>query len=372
MSSSNNLIDIPEKILVIAKSARMLTRYLSDLGYGVVAVDCFGDCDTRQMALDFRLVDNLGLASVGLALAELTGRHELRAVIYGSGFEGCSDTLHALQTEWPIWGNPPACFDAVQNKVDFFLRLNKLQIEYPPVSFVRPNECRQWLQKPLRGEGGLGVRRYNMDAVSDGRDVYWQRYVAGETLSVLFVAADDDVEIIGYQQQLSVDHSEQEFLFAGVISKPNLPVALRKRVEQWVLDLARCFRLQGLNGLDFIHDHGRCYVLEINARPPASLQLYGAEVLDKHIQAVVEGRLGNGEHHDEWAAYKIVYARRGTVIVSAEDWPEWVVDRPFSGSVIGRGEPVCSIIARAKSRWQLLASLQHKQLQIEQLLATGI
>lgn len=372
MSSSNNPIEIPEKILVIAKSARMLTRFLSDLGYRVVAIDCFGDTDTRQMAQDFCLVENLGLEQVRRALVELKSRHALSAVIYGSGFESDSGSLHSLQTELPVWGNSPTCFDEIQDKARFFRCLDELRIDYPPVAFVRPDQGGgQWLQKPLRGEGGLGIRRFNADVDSGQQGVYWQRYIEGEPLSVLFVAVADKVEIIGYQQQLKIAKSGQEFLFVGVISKPDFPVALNRQIEQWVIELSRRFGLRGLNGLDFIHDHGHCYVLEINARPPASLQLYGPEVMDKHVKAIVTGAIEQGGHCHEWTVYKVIYADQEILVGDTGHWPGWVVDRPLLGTVIGQGDPVCSIIARAKSRRQLQTILQHKQQQIEQLLVTG-
>lgn len=373
MSWSGDLRKVSEIILVIAKSARMLTRYLVDLGYKVVAIDCFGDCDTRDLASDFRRVENLSTAQVGQALADLKARHELTAVVYGSGLESEIDTLYRLQAELPVWGNSPGCFDAVQGKPAFFRRLDYLHIDHPPVVFTPPRDRHSsWLQKPLRGEGGLGIRRLDGAGVVDAQGVYWQRYQQGEALSALFVAARDRVEIIGYQQQLLAGDGEQAFLFAGVMSKPDFPSALREQVEQWALALSCSFRLRGLNSLDFIYKDGRCYVLEINARPSASLQLYGPEALAKHIQAVVTGAFERGEADKAWAAYQIIYASRETVIGASGLWPDWIVDRPAFGSVIGPGEPVCSIIARASSRRQLLESLRHKRLHIEKLLAKGI
>ena len=62
-------------------------------------------------------------------------------------------------------------------------------------------------------------------------------------------------------------------------------------ITGWLKQLVPVFALKGLNSLDFIHADDCSYVLEINPRPSASMQLYDEDLLNRHIQAC-EGTVG--------------------------------------------------------------------------------
>ena len=49
------------------------------------------------------------------------------------------------------------------------------------------------------------------------------------------------------------------------------------------------------------------------------------------------------------AACSVVYARRKIVVPAAFRWPRWSADRSPPLTKIGRGEPVCTILAQGKS-----------------------
>ncbi len=351
----------------------MLAAYLSEAGYRVVTVDCFADGDTRRIAHDWCRVSGLALPEIERPVQALIRRHRLRYVVYGSGFERYPDSLSFLQGRLQVLGNSAEYFAAVQDKRLLFARLDALGIEHPPVAFAPPDDGEAWLSKPLVGEGGLGISRYRRGERATGEGFFWQRYIDGEPQSVLFLAAEKRAAVVGYQHQLAgIDDPPREFLFGGVISYPDVPASVQATVARWLTDLVGHFHLRGLNGLDFIVKNGRCYLLEINARPPASLQLYGKDAIDGHLGAVRSGVLRSVTRSSDWAAYLILYAEREISIGSGIDWPQWAADRPVAGTAIGQGEPICSIIARAKNRRQLTESLQRMRHEIEFTLQTGV
>ncbi|WP_305907583.1 ATP-grasp domain-containing protein [Methylomarinum sp. Ch1-1] len=363
------LTPAPEKILVVAKSARMLVQLLSAAGHHVAAIDCFGDDDTRQWAFDYSQAAGLALADIEQPVLQMKRRQRIDHVIYGSGFEKHLDSVAFLQQHFNVLGNSPAVFAAVQDKPSFFQRLDRLGINHPAASYTPPGDEQSWLEKPLRGEGGLGIRRYRPQLGPPDAAVFWQCYIDGEPMSVLFIAVRERVNIIGYQRQLLTEQEDSAFLFAGVVSEPDLPGPVKAMLTDWVSRLSRELGLRGLNSLDFILQGRDCYVLEVNARPPASLQLYGVYAIAAHMQAVSSGSFVSALDANAYRAYKIVYAAKETRIAGSVDWPPWVVDRPRQGSIIGQGGPVCSIIARGKTHQQLMNRLQRKQQTLEKILS---
>ncbi len=122
--------------------------------------------------------------------------------------------------------------------------------------------------------------------------VYWQKFQAGTQHSVLFLADGQQVQVVGFNTQWSVSLSEtQEFVFSGVINSTDLPDKHKAVITGWLKQMVPVFALRGLNSLDFIHADDCSYVLEINPRPSASMQLYEGDLLIRHIQACEAGTL---------------------------------------------------------------------------------
>ena len=368
---NNQLSTCSKRLLVIAKSARMLAQLGVDQGYEVAAVDCFADSDTQQLAAPVMKVSTLALSDVKPALERVDQEFSISKVIYGSGFEGFPETLAYLEKNWPVSGNSTVTFKRLLDKRDFFRQLGELSIPHPKVEFDLPAENGDWLWKPLRGEGGLGIRRYKPVANHSGG--YWQLYQPGKAMSVLFIVSHVGVELIGFNEQWTQESTNgQSFLFAGIMSNILLPDPVRDLVMSWAVKLASVYKLVGLNSMDFIFHEGACYVLEINARISASAQLYGKTVLSKHLEACA-GRISSAlEPSRRIRAYQIFYAQRQLEILPNIAWPEWVVDRPNAGAIVRTGEPICSIIAAGKNSGKVRKILDRQQRTLKNLLEIGL
>ncbi|MGH8630643.1 MAG: ATP-grasp domain-containing protein, partial [Burkholderiales bacterium] len=110
--------------------------------------------------------------------------------------------------------------------------------------------------------------------------------------------------------------------------------------------------LTGLNGIDFVLDGDTPYVLEINPRPTATVDLYDADVhggmFCAHLRAC-RGELPVVNTTAQSRAHAIVYARGTVRIPPSVDWPDWCTDLPQAGSTISAAAPVCSVHASAES-----------------------
>jgi methenyltetrahydromethanopterin cyclohydrolase len=189
---------------------------------------------------------------------------------------------------------------------------------------------------------------------------------------VLFIADGQELQVIGFNSQWSVRLSEtQEFVFAGVINSCDLSNAHKSMITDWLKQIVPVFGLKGLNSLDFIHADGCSYVLEINPRPSASMQLYDEDLLIRHIQSCAgtivratsvaltpeAGRLKSSPQ----IGYQIVYAERDLIVPNQFKWPEWCMDLPKPGNMCRAGQPLCSIIAHQKNSGSVAEQLLAKQ-----------
>lgn len=344
-----------EPLLIIANSARMLAQSAQALGLKLVVIDCFNDLDTQQAALAVKQVACLSISQLQATIGELQQHYNLTAILYGSGFEQYPESLVYLAKQFTLLGNSPQAFAAVLNKRLFFATLAQLQISFPKTQFDAPHCLAQqrWLVKPFYSQGGLEINYYHSNAMlKPASYYYWQHYQPGSAHSVLFLATNHSAQIIGWHQQWSDPlNVKAPFSFAGIMHSHQFSTAQRQQITNWVQQLTLAFGLTGLNSLDFILYQKQCYVLEINARPPASMQLYSAACLGQHLAVyfpTASSLTCAPAFPYRYTAYQVVCAPQRTVIPLQFNWPTWCVDKPQSNTIIDTTRPICSIMAHAQ------------------------
>ncbi|MGR9053219.1 MAG: ATP-grasp domain-containing protein, partial [Gammaproteobacteria bacterium] len=244
------------------------------------------------------------------------------------------------------------------NKALFFETLSKFKMPHPEVSMIEPSTREGWLAKPPRGEGGIGIYRFGTKAPVACSDVYWQRWVEGIPGSALFLADGRSVKVIGYNVQWTRNLGpEYEFCFVGMMNESPLTKAQSVEIRKQIEVLVRAFGLVGLNSLDFIVDGGNVWILEINARPSAGMQLYGHDSLSRHIDACLGRPLTAVTEKIGYCGYRIVFAETDIEIPNGFPWPEDCRDLPRAGLIIRKGRPVCSIISRDSNPKRLFRNL---------------
>jgi predicted ATP-grasp superfamily ATP-dependent carboligase len=361
--SKRQTLNIPEYILIIASSGRMLAQAAKNAGFKTLVIDLFADLDTQYCAEVFKQIPSLAEEHLIPSVDYFIARYEVAYVIYGSGFEYYPESLLYLGSRMIVLGNLPDTFLMLNDKPAFFSSLDKLNIPYPEVRFSAPNSADNWLVKPMQGQGGLGIKRYHPEDPAESA-VYWQKYQAGTQHSVLFLADGQQLQVIGFNTQWTISLSKnQEFIFSGIINSCNLLNGQKQLISDWLKKLVPLFALKGLNSLDFIQAGDESLVLEINPRPSASMQLYDADLLTGHIKAS-QGELTDYCLLAGYTGYQIVYAGQDMLIPEAFAWPQWCMDLPQSGVMCRKGQPICSIIARQTRAQSVMNELLIKQLNL--------
>ena len=345
----------------------MLAHMAKNAGYDVVVIDCFADTDTQAYSLECIRVKALSVNQIKPAVCLLKSKYTLTYAMYGSGFEHYFSSLEYLHQNIKVLGNTVDVFSSIQNKTYFFSKLKQLIIPFPDISFQAPEDDKGWLVKPMKGEGGLGIKKY-LGLAEPLDSCYWQRFIKGISMSALFVADGSNFKMCGFHKQQVTSVSKSDFVFSGIISQPELNDEIKNQLNIWIASLVAEFGLKGLNSMDFILKNDRCYILEINPRPSASMQLYDEGLVERHIDSCLQKTLETIPNLKEYRAYQVVFAETDTIIKKEFQWLAWLVDRPQIGALIHTGYPICSIIARGKSEQQVLDKLLLKQQLVKQLL----
>ncbi len=327
----------------------MLAQSAKRAGLRPLVIDLFGDQDTLALSTACFRVRALTMAELSPLIQHMQERYPVEDAIYGSGLEQADQVLDRLQEKFRLRGNTPDTFRRVLDKKHFFQVLRRLHIDFPEVAWSRPTEGDDWLLKPCRGQGGVGIQFCSSaaDECMPGQACYWQRWIAGQAMSALFLADRKTAALIGFNRQQAVAlDSRNRFIFSGVLNGVALPGLIRSKITDWIARLVPALALTGLNSLDFIWDGRKVWALEVNARPSASMLLYDAEY--------PRGLLWEQLHCDLAELAKITARPRGWQILYAPEalhipadlpWPEWTADRPPAGSLIHTHQPICSIIA---------------------------
>jgi predicted ATP-grasp superfamily ATP-dependent carboligase len=141
--------------------------------------------------------------------------------------------------------------------------------------------------------------------------------------------------------------------------------------------LTKAFGLVGLNGIDFVLRAGEPYVLEVNPRYAASMELLERagrlSVFESHVAACA-GALPSVEGPIQDVLGKaVLYARRDVVVGDSVRWlvRDDVRDVPFPGERIARGHAVCTVFARGADSVTCYARLVATAAALERELDAG-
>ena len=222
------------------------------------------------------------------------------------------------------------------------------------------------------------------------RGHYLQELIAGPPGSVAFVADGTRAVLLGATGQLSGfrELGGSGYRYGGNIAGPprlllsDGALAVLRRAAS---SLTRRFGLRGLNGLDFVLSAGTPYLIEVNPRYTASMELLeemsGRNLVDVDLQAITDGRLPAGplEPWDgasgrpgsdaRFLAKGILYADQRVLSVD----PELLArsgcrDLPAAGEIIETGHPICTIMADASSPSECRRILAGRAGQVRRLL----
>lgn len=358
--------------LVIAQSGRALAASAAQANIKTHVIDRFADEDTRCYASSTRKISGniTGLDSGELlsALDEYLDK-TLAGVVIGSGLESNPGILDIIGAKIALLGNEAECVRNCKDPVLLSGLLDALGIPHPDTRLSPAGCSGDWLVKIAGATGGQHISSL-VNLKERSQDQYFQEYIPGRSISVVFIANGKQAQLIGLNETWARAPQDHDFTYSGAVTIPDLENHFVRTIDRTVAILVKQLGLAGLCGVDIIIDaNGQCNVLEINPRPPATFELHEQQtsLFYAHIMACNGQLIPLPQADITFRGHEIIYAPvEFSIPLTA--WPEWVADRPGTGLRIASGEPICTILAAAGSKDEVRKILDQRKVSVlEQL-----
>ena len=363
-------------LAVAALSARMMAESAAQAGFHVIALDLFGDRDTRRASTEWLPIGAAGGLRIDTeqtlaALHGLARRGDVTGWVAGSGFEGLPALLEQGADMLPRIGTTAAAVRRVRNPLGFFGFLDAVHIGHPPICFEPPADPANWLIKNALGTGGWHIRDAHsaLDAELPEHS-YFQRRAPGTPMSATFIANGSDVCVLGFNDMIVRRRGALPFVFCGAVGPVLVAAEVARQVTRALRLLVTEFSLRGLGSLDFMLHGDSMAVLELNPRPSASMGSYSQHLrqglMAAHVRACVQAELPQpATTAQQLHGTETVFARHPLLLdepASARlaQWPH-AHDLPFAGAAFAAGDPVCSVSASGTSAGQVRTQLTERR-----------
>lgn len=357
-------------ILIAALSGRGLAASARRAGYLPLVADAFGDSDTGELAAEARCVKDA--ARIGFhakpvftALAELAAAPARPPIglVLGSGFEDRPKLIAALARRYRLIGNDASTVARSKNPAALGALLDALAIAHPETRLAPPEKPGEWLSKRIGGSGGAHIVPATVAERSPRR--YFQRRLVGEPASALAIATRDGAHMVGISRQWIVGCGPRPYRYGGAVGPVRLAPASEMSIRAAVEQLCGALGLVGLVAFDFLLVGTTPYLLDINPRPSATLDVFDdatGSLFHAHL-AACEGRAPQLPVLNGARAAAVLYADPGPLAVASLSWPAWTADRPSPATRIPRYRPIATVFAAGETAEEAFRSC-HRRLDV--------
>jgi len=221
------------------------------------------------------------------------------------------------------------------------------------------------LIKPTEGFGGVGIRKasntQDLEKVlrsvrQPSGNVVVQKYISGSNASVSVMSVSSKALALTVSEQLlGVQEVGQlePFGYCGNIvplSESGSVIDHCKAVSERVV---AHFGLVGSNGVDIvISEEGKPHVIEVNPRFQSTIEcverVLGLNLVETHVRACQDRILPHLPLETKGFCIRLVlFAKQRSIVPDLGGFGE-CRDVPFSGTVVNRGDPLCSIVVQGR------------------------
>jgi predicted ATP-grasp superfamily ATP-dependent carboligase len=322
--------------------------------------------------------------------------------MYTGGLENYPEIIAAISVDHPLWGATAAAVGVVRDPHLLAKLVHMADLPVVPVRAAHqpPPPDAEWLVKPLASAGGAGIRTWRGGALPlrSGRGVYFQKFIPGEPRAAVYFADGYHSVLLGVTRQLVGEpwlHAGP-FAYCGSVG----PIQVDERILEGLRRLGEVLTeaagLRGLFGVDFILHDGRPWVVEVNPRYTASvevlervtacstLRLCAAHFLQGVSCAEAENLVRRGLHIEDggqqrycgkailFAADDLDFGHSGAgehqVAVARMREKQEIADIPAIGTRIRKGGPILTVFAEAERCEAVIRLLSERSRILEQCL----
>lgn len=343
-------------LALIALSARPLAASAARAGFAALALDLFADLDTcAHAARCVRVHKRNGYVFDGDDLIQAL-KHlapEGLPVVLGAGLEDDLDLMTRIAARNPILGNSPETVRVLKDPQALAALCAHLDVPFPEISVETPVPGQfagvPVIEKKVGGAGGGHIRRRPIgDLSAPAPNHYLQREVRGEAYSLLLLSNGRSAVVIGASRQWRDHDAEHPYRYGGAVGPVPLPAPFADAIRAGAERIALACGLVGLVSMDFVVADDAWYLVEVNPRLGATLDIFDVDplppLLGLHL-AACGGRVPDSVPTPSEAHAACVLYAETDVLVPACALPDSVADRPPAGAAIPKGAPVCTVRA---------------------------
>ncbi len=355
MKHSPPLPEPGSKIAVVGASARAAAFSLLRAGYQVVAADLFADADLARRCEVTQVSPYPDGFEAWLADTECDAWN------YTGALENRADLVDRLSVLRPLHGHGADILRPVRDPLRLQNVLDRQGIRFP--------------KTVLAGGPQVPPRHITKTCGGGEREMYWQQFVEGISLSAVFRGA----QLLGVTRQLVGESwaGAGQFQYCGTVTPWPLAEQKLSALKQIGQVLRDEFGLSNLFGVDLIDDGAQLWVLEVNPRYTASM-----EVVERSQALSVFGiarAASPATSHDATCYGKVVLFAKAPLWVSAKlsetllqqagdlPWPT-IADIPNAGTKIETGHPILTLFSEGSSCEDVTSRLRERVEAMEQQL----
>jgi len=338
-------------------------------------MDMFGDVDTRTQS-NFQLLNNYPTDCISL-LPDV----QPDAICVTGAMENHPRVLQKLTTRATVLAPAVDQIARMRDPLDLQAVLASSNCQYPRTFASNerlPQDETLWLIKPIASAAGQGIHAFDATHTSfPDPSMIIQERISGRSISVSFLMHPARTELIGCTEQL-LGHSElqaSEFQYCGSIGPLHVPASINRQILELGHFLQYEYALRGLIGVDLILHDDQLWLIEINPRYTASMELFESQFDRSMIQLHLDSFSSNPAtfsriDHTKMHFGKAVLFARTTTQIPNDFQPIWqaalncqlptVADLPAIGATVRAGHPLFTIFACGKSVVETKAKL-HQQ-----------
>ena len=301
-------------LILVGASVRAAAESARRAGLDVIAVDLFGDLQTRQAAETWfsvtEVVDQIARPSGSNSVIANQWMAELQQHLQANGLRDCpphdsGQWMLGIISRWPGCerllvpsndhvGDWRTRFRVLQSSDSSALKVIGATLEQQALAQAPPfvAELAQrsgvdtpltrfsgpvpsgWLVKQFSRTGGLGVHYADNEMLDESR--FCQAPVAGKACGATFVSDGRHCELLGICRALHKRIGKRPFVYAGAVGPVKVSQACWQSVERIGRELVDMTGLSGPLNVDLILTGSDVYLLECNPRYSGSMELIEA------------------------------------------------------------------------------------------------
>lgn len=308
--------------------------------------------------------------------------------MYTGGLENVPWLIDSLSRARPLWGCDSSAVRKARSPAFLSEALKNVGISSPAFSSSPPDRAsqKQWLQKPLLGAGGIGIQLYNGNEPPE--NVFFQEWIPGQSCSAVFIATQDGTTLYGILEQLigQLWLHKGAFHYCGNLGPSILSDQATSQVQQLGRVVASECGLRGIFGIDFILQDDTPWLVEVNPRYTASVEVLeyalGLPLLALHRIAFDPSATipAPSPTDSKFVGKAIYYAPQDLLFPEDGPWelalqspfqpfvlPPFA-DIPLAGEVIKKGHPVLTLLAQGETSDHCRLRLQRMASSLDNLL----